>query len=119
MLAFDELIKLGSFDAMVRALLRDRSTDEELLESRPDVRRRFVLHLAELAADANSHTYDVAPKIVMVALKQAGYEVDLFKFGQLIGTIMLANEGRLDDPQEIDNLVDEVITFHGEEKTEG
>ena len=118
MIEFNELFKLGSFGEIVRALLRDKSTDEELLESRPDVRRRFVLQLAELAADANSHACDVAPKIVMVALKQAGYEVDLFKFGQLIGTIMLANEGRLDDPQEIYNLVDEVITFHGEKETQ-
>lgn len=118
MKTIEELMSLRSFDDLCRTLARDKLTDEEFFESCPEARRNFLLQLAEMSIDEDNNCTQIAPKLIMIALYRVGYNVDLLAFGQLIGNMMVANEGKLNDSARIHNLVEKVLTFDAKEETQ-
>lgn len=118
MKTIEELMSFKSFDDLCRSLQRDKLTDEEFLESCPEARRNFILQLAEMSIDDENNCTQIAPKLIMIALYRVGHKVDLFAFGQLIGNMMVANEGKLKDSARIHNLVEKVLTFDAKEETQ-
>lgn len=98
---------------MARSIASNRLRESETLECNEDARREFLLKLAEEAAgDLECRAF--AARCVLVAFYSAGYDVDLFRFGQLVGVLMTRRLGIPTIDASLDILLDSIFNFSEE-----
>ena len=104
--------KMPFSDAVAKIKSR-MMTDEEVLESQGY--KEFICKLARLAAQ---HQTDVgeSARLVAVAMYAAGYEMDLYHFGLIIGSLMVYDECRPVSIQEFEDSIKKVLPYYDEEK---
>ena len=96
------------------AKIRSRQvTDEEVLETQGC--KEFICKLARLAAQHETDVGETA-RLVAVAMYAAGYEMDLYDFGVIIGNLMLYDEGSPVSIQEFEESIKKVLPYYDEEK---
>lgn len=116
MISLESMMQLTEFPQMLAYFSRDRDTDLEVLEAKPDM-RRDLFHRLALIASQNDHCLAHQAKLLVVAMSHAGYPVDLMAFGTLIGHLKLWLDDKGCDlsRKQLDDLIDGVLDFNDEE----
>jgi len=116
MISLESMMQLTQFPQMLAYFSRDRDTDLEVLDAKPDMRRDLFHRLALIASSSDSRAAHQA-KLLVVAMSHAGYPVDLMAFGTLIGHLKLWLDDKGCDlsRKQLDDLIDGVLDFNEEE----
>lgn len=112
--AYLSIVANMPFSDAVAKIKSRMTTDEEVLESQGY--KEFICKLARLSAQ---HQTDVgeSARLVAVAMYAAGYELDLYHFGLIIGSLMIYDECRPVSIQEFEDSIKKVLPYYDEEKS--